>query len=368
MVHNRGMSRAKVFVHVGAPKTGTTYLQDRLSRNAQALSRQGIHFPSRALVGEAARFHFQAALDLLGQDWGGDPGHAEGAWPAMVRQVRRKSGTVVISHEILAPAPAESIQRLKDDLAGHDLHVVYTARDLARQVPAAWQESIKQGRGWSYAKFLTRVRAGRNWFMRAFDLPNVLEAWGAGLPPENVHVITVPPSGAGPDVLWDRFCDVVGIARGSAPEQAERINASMGIEQAQVLRRLNRRLGCRDPRDPDNELDRLVGTLVEAGTFAGGSRRIELPPAMQEWAAQQAAEWVDWLQRSGTHVVGDAEELRPAQRDPDAKWRNPDKPGKRRLAAVSLDVLEAVARVAAERPAPRSLAPRVRAGLHRITP
>ena len=47
-------------------------------------------------------FHFRAALDLLGQDWGGAPGHAEGAWDAMVRRVRRADGTVVISHEILA--------------------------------------------------------------------------------------------------------------------------------------------------------------------------------------------------------------------------------------------------------------------------
>ena len=33
------MSRV-VFLHIGAPKTGTTYLQDRLTRNAATLAAQ----------------------------------------------------------------------------------------------------------------------------------------------------------------------------------------------------------------------------------------------------------------------------------------------------------------------------------------
>ena len=107
----------------------------------------------------AGLFHFRAALDLLGQDWGGPRGHAEGNWDALVRRVRRKNGTVVISHEILAPAPGEAIARAKRDLADSELHVVYTARDLARQIPAAWQESVKQGRKWTYESYLDRHRA-----------------------------------------------------------------------------------------------------------------------------------------------------------------------------------------------------------------
>ena len=33
-----------------------------------------------------ALFQFRAALDLLGQDWGGTPGHAKGAWDALARR------------------------------------------------------------------------------------------------------------------------------------------------------------------------------------------------------------------------------------------------------------------------------------------
>ena len=75
------MSRV-VHLHIGAPKTGTTYLQDRLMLNAASLSRHGVTVPGPR-TGRTDTFHFRAALDLLDQDWGGAPGHAKGAWDGM---------------------------------------------------------------------------------------------------------------------------------------------------------------------------------------------------------------------------------------------------------------------------------------------
>ena len=45
------------------------------------------------------------------------------------------------------------------------------------------------------------------WFWKAQGLPDVLTRWGAGLPPERIHVVTVPQSGAPRDLLWQRYCD-----------------------------------------------------------------------------------------------------------------------------------------------------------------
>ena len=109
------MSRV-VYLHVGAPKTGTTYLQDRLGLNARSLADHDVHVPTGSPMVSPALFQFRAALDLLGQDWGGAPGHAHGAWDTLVKRVRRRSGTVVVSHEILAPAPAEKAARAVAEL------------------------------------------------------------------------------------------------------------------------------------------------------------------------------------------------------------------------------------------------------------
>ena len=36
----------KVILHVGVPKTGTSFVQDRLFHNPEALARQGIRYPA----------------------------------------------------------------------------------------------------------------------------------------------------------------------------------------------------------------------------------------------------------------------------------------------------------------------------------
>ena len=64
------MSRV-VHLHIGAPKTGTTYLQDRLMLNSAQLARHGVVIPSQNRFVDTDVFHFRAALDLLDQDWGG---------------------------------------------------------------------------------------------------------------------------------------------------------------------------------------------------------------------------------------------------------------------------------------------------------
>jgi hypothetical protein len=133
----------RVYLHIGAPKTGTTYLQDRLSLNVRALGRRGVVVPTVSPFVSPGRAHFRAALDLRNMDWGGAPGHADGYWNRLVSKAQRAHGTVVISHEVLAPAPSEKVRQALRDFDQSELHVVYTARDLSRQLASAWQESIK---------------------------------------------------------------------------------------------------------------------------------------------------------------------------------------------------------------------------------
>jgi hypothetical protein len=346
------MSR-RVYVHIGAPKTGTTYLQDRLARNLKELADHDVHVPTRSPFVSPGLFHFRAALDLLDQDWGGPVGHAEGSWDAMVRRVRRHDGTVVISHEILAPARREYIERLKRDLSDSELHIVYSARDLARQVPAGWQESVKQGRRWSYRHYLTKIRSGKPWFARAFDLPAVLTSWGAGLAPEHVHVVTVPQAAdvaADPAVLWHRFCRAFTIDPAWAPRDSDRSNPSLGSAETSMLRRLNERMD-REARHETTYDELLRGMLAEEALSGRKPNPITLPPRLHGWAVESGEAWIEWLRGSGVDVIGDPDDLLPTP-PPPGKYRNPDKaPAKEQLSAA-IDALAAMTREAAARPDP----------------
>ena len=347
----RGMSAPTVYVHIGAPKTGTTYLQDRLGRNARRLATHDVTVPRLNPVTSPAMSHFRGALDLLDQDWGGTPGHASGAWPRLARKIRRSTGTVVISHEILAPAPPARINRLMNDLEGCEVHVVYSVRDLARQLPAAWQESVKQGRTWRFRRFLNAAEGGGPWFMRAFDVPTVLGNWSRNLPPERVHVVTVPPATAAPGELWLRFCRAFGIDPAWAPLDSERANASLGIAETELLRQLNRKIKRRTRGEQPH--DDLLRHMLDSGQLGGRrSRKVELPPDRLPWAEEQAERWIEWIKGSGVAVHGDVEDLRP-HLAADAVWRDPDKASRKALARAAVDALAVMTTEAASRPDPR---------------
>lgn len=360
------MSGKVIRLHIGAPKTGTTYVQDRLTRNAAALAARGVLVPTQNRFVPADLFHFRAALDVLGQDWGGPPGHAEGAWDTMLQRIdRAKADVIVISHEILGAAKPEHVERVRRDLAGHDLHIVFSARDLARQVPAAWQESIKQGRTWTYKRFTKRVIKGNAWFWHAFDLPTILETWGAGLPSDHIHLVTVPQSGAPRDLLWLRMCQALAVDPDWAPAPSERRNASLGAPETAVLRALNRRIKREARRDP--RYDEFVLELLGHQALAGRpTPAVRLRPSRYDWAERRAEEWIAWATERGVDVIGDLDELRPV-RPVDDDWINPDRVGNKMKYRAALTALAAMTEEAASRPRPDSgRVARLRTGLDRL--
>lgn len=363
------MSR-RVYLHVGAPKTGTSYLQDRLRRNRRRLAEHGIHYPLGPLGLQAEQF--RPALDLIDVAWRGERGQAEGQWDGLVRRVNRLDGTVVISHEILAAATADQVRRAMADLADSEVHVVYSARDLARQIPAEWQESIKLNRKISYKRFVKKLvdsaQDGRaSWFWQVQGLPDVLTRWSAGLPPDRVHLVTVPRPGAPHDILWRRFCTAFGIDAAWAPEGSDHGNPSMGAAETALVRRLNRSLAGRGLTPEDHRV--LVKDLLVQGHLAGRetSAKVTLPPKVYPFAAEVAERWIEWIEGAGIDVVGDLDELRPVGPGEDSTWVDPDHPSAEEMLAAAIEALAVMTEEAARRPySEEQLSGRVRKAARRL--
>ncbi|QWC86322.1 hypothetical protein KLP28_06415 [Nocardioidaceae bacterium] len=351
--------RCRVVVHVGAPKTGTTYLQERLAANAARLAAHGVTYP--VLDGGD---HFSAALDLIDMDWGGQREQVRGSWDELVADVAAApdGATVIVSHELLAGASKAQVRQAVAQLeaAGctgeetNEVHVVYAARDLARQIPAEWQEGVKHRRKRSFAKFTTVIGSARKgpgakiWFWRAQDVRGVLTRWGVAVPTERLHLVTVPRSGAGPDELFHRYCTAMGIDPSWAPEPAGGANTSIGTAETAMLRRLNKRLKAVDFR---NEAYRvLVRQLVVHETLAQrpGSDKAAIDATVHSWAAPLAEEWIGWVQEQGIPVVGDLDELRVPAPRPGERTRPVDKPKQGDVADAAMDALVAVLQRAAQ--------------------
>jgi hypothetical protein len=354
------------YLHIGPPKTGTTFVQNVLAHNRDLLRGMGVCYP-----GERGD-HFFAARDLLAPVTGLEP-QAPGSWAEVVEEARAWTGsTVVISHEHFRLADPPTIDRIAQEL-GPDLQVIVTARDFARQVCSLWQETVKERNTLTFGTTLTRLHNQLGHpsrplgpVARTIDVARVLEQWGKVLSPSDIHLVTMP-RGEG-SRLWDRFAEVVGVDP-TAFDTDVPLNRGMGIGATELVRRLNESLECTDLEADDYE--QLVKHRLAGEMLAGdGGERITLPRSHHAWLTEWAREQVEALRSAGYQVTGDLEDLVPGPATDGHVDATPEQVADAAVSALHHLVLEwadLVARTTAleEHPPPTSLA---RALLRKVRP
>ncbi len=345
--------RTKIYLHIGVPKTGTTYLQDLMWHNRAALRSAGLLYP-----GLSSDAQFRAAVDVGGTPFQhhDDPA-VPGSWHRFIEQARAWPGSVVMSHELFTQFDDAAVDRVHTDLAWADLHVVCTARDLARQVPAVWQEDVKNRHTLSFAEFATELVAPEaaahplaGIFWQFQDVPAVMRRWARALPPSRLSVVTVPPRSAPAATLWSRFAATVGLDAElpvEAPESAH--NRSMGVAETNLVRRLNMVL-TDELGWPDYDV--LVKHELARSILGGrpGSVPLALPDSDHHWVADHSARMVAGIRDSGWRIVGDPDDLVP-DRSP-ADTRHPDHGDSEEMLDAAVHAIAGLLEVLARRPDP----------------
>lgn len=308
-----GERRQALHLHIGLPKSGTTFLQALLAGNRDQLRQAGVIYP---FVRPEAMFH--AAVELRGQhaQWGLAPELVDGTWQQLLDRVRDFDGDGIISHELLAGATAPLVERVARDTEGLDLHIVVTARDLGRQATAHWQEQVKNGRRWSFATFRSELfgpgesEAEEDGFWRSQDLGSVLRRWGAVVPPGNVHLVTVPRDGGATMELWRRFAAAVGLdLEGLELTLPPRVNESLGCAQVALLRQV---LDALDDRLEQPHHAHVVKRFFAQTQLARIDSPRPVPPAeLRVELDAIAREWVEEIGDRGYAVHGDLADLLP---------------------------------------------------------
>ena len=300
-------------VHVGAPKSGTTYLQRLLWHNREELAGAGVGVP-----GNHHREMFHAAIEVRGvaRRWGMDREALAGTWAGLCREAQEFPGTMIMSHEVLAAASAEQAAEALGHLEGLEVHVVYTAREVSRQLVSEWQENVKNGSTKSFAQFSGQVMsdadATDHLFWRHQNPLDSLGRWGAGLPPERVHVVVAPVGGSDPTELWRRFAAGCGLDPGviADPVLTDTANQTLGMTQVRLLRRVVETL---DGRIKQPEYARIVKRLFAQRVLAGqSSSRPTCPPDLYEPLRALSSSWVEGIRERGYRVHGDLAQLLPS--------------------------------------------------------
>ncbi|KHL19279.1 UNVERIFIED_CONTAM: hypothetical protein LK11_02150 [Mumia flava] len=296
---------------MGLPKTGTTYLQNVLWRSRRQLGEQDLSILPDSHSGAyavmlAARRRLDPALDVVTSE-------------KVLDDLRQRAATaptrdVLLSQEQLAACTPDQIGDVRRCFDGFELHIVVTARSLARQIPSAWQERIKSRQTYGYPEFVDAVVAKEplaRSFWRHQGLQAVARRWGAASGPERVHLVVLPSASTDPRRLLAQFCSVVGVSPETLDTSVDRGNPSLGYVQAELLRRVNVALGQRlaQPR---------AGYAQVAKPYMAHLLRDQssppplLPRRVEGWCRETSERWITWISERGYDVVGDLADLRPS--------------------------------------------------------
>lgn len=297
----------RVFLHIGPPKTGTSFIQSLCHANRDVLAERGLLYPGE---NKEAQFQASAVATAKGQVLEAMSDFERRTWNRVTDHVAKWEGDALLSSEHYALGSADvvpaALARLHE--VAEEVHLVVTARDLARQLMAMWQQRVKQGSTHTFEKEWTNLSTRENGrFWDSQDLPRLIARWRGDLPADQVHLVVHGPAGSPHDLLWNRFCALLGIEP-EMPHTAARANESLGPVEVEFLRRVNLSL----PEDHDS----LADGRVTKGLFARNLRevtpygeRLLITPEAHAWTRERGARMVEELRRVDLTVHGDLDDL-----------------------------------------------------------
>lgn len=305
----------RIVLHIGAPKAATTFLQSLWWNNRDELASAEVFLPGKV------RFDHNRAAQAVRR---ADPGtRASRTWSRMLEEMRERSGTALVSNEWFTMASADQARTAVGQLseAGR-VEVLFTARDPASSVRAAWQEVLKLGYAVPLERFLLEMEGeeGR-WSWRYLDPHEVLARWASALGPDRIHVVTAPRRSAGPNVLWERVASVIGVDPEVCDTSRAFSNSSVSVEAACLLLAIGPRLRetIVEEGRPWMAPYRWIRDEVAHDILVGiPGHPIGLRESQTEDLRARSDRTREGLSAAGFHIVGALEELDVPPQPPEA--------------------------------------------------
>lgn len=322
----------EVFVHLGLPKTATTYLQTILWSSRERLREDGLLLP-----GTERRDHLWASRVVREErSLVRAPERHRTSWERLRAEIAAWPGRALISHEFFAAASAEQAARMVAELGPATVHLVVTAREPLGLFAASWQESLKNRSTTPMAEY-GRIESDRPsdiWNWRTLDLRLVLQRWAPAVSPDRVHVLPLDTTAAR-DEIWHRFGRLLGLRTDAYDLSTSFPNESMGVAEAETLRRVNAHLGSFE-----KAFDRgvYIRTYLadERLVPRRGERFWPLPDQVED-CRRRGAEAVAYVRERGFAVHGELERLLvPAELEP---RRTPDTVTDAEVAEVATELV-----------------------------
>jgi hypothetical protein len=140
-----------LYLHVGPHKTGTTYIQNCLASNTEALAGRGIVYPATGVTPSVPHLcgHHEAVLWLAGKQ-----NKIDAFGPNQLMDDIGEAETVILSSENACALSVEELSRIKKYFSGWNIRIVAFLRRRSAILKSQWQENVKWGEYYDISEFL----------------------------------------------------------------------------------------------------------------------------------------------------------------------------------------------------------------------
>ncbi|MEU4384947.1 hypothetical protein [Promicromonospora sp. NPDC023805] len=309
------LPRGTTLLHIGAPKTGTTSLQQSAAGSRARLREGGVMYPGRH------ENHRRFARSLLG--YRKEPGLAELApahWSTGILKqlVNNERDYALVSSEAFSTAGARDVARVRAAFT-MPTHVVLTLRPLPGMLLSTWQQCVKSGEFKPFDAWLNHAfrdlpmlhMPGADVFDES-DGTNLVGRWADAFGPENMTVVVLDPTDR--DHIFRVFEDLLGQRRGAL----ERVTANSGMSAVeteffrQAAERIFQETGSRARRGLFH--GGAVNTVISVRPRQTDEPSLRVPERVIRHTATAAIRIAEQIESAGVRVVGDLSDLAAAGR------------------------------------------------------
>jgi hypothetical protein len=316
VIEPRTLAEGARLLHIGFRKCGTTALQSALRRARVPLAGFGVVYPGKA------GNHTAAALAITGRTHGWVSLGAERPpmqkWEQLASEVAAvgPAQRAIVSSEFFDVADEAAIHSIVDGLGGDQLHVVVTARPLAKILSSAWQQQVKVGLRTSYGNWLQAVLEGTDenrthkTFWERHDQAAVLSRWAGVVGPDRVTLVVLDDHDR--QLPYRSFETMLGVPKGTLEEVPNSANRSMTGAEAELIRQINLEIFATDINweEYSNWIRRgAAQRMVSKRTPDPDEPRTQTPRWALERATEISADFVRRIERLGINAVGDLQAL-----------------------------------------------------------
>ncbi|HVT63638.1 MAG TPA: hypothetical protein VHD81_00605 [Mycobacteriales bacterium] len=301
-----------LLLHIGPFKTGTTAIQTGFRNAIPVLKEHGV-----TLVGQNRRNVRRAVLSVTGnRGLSGDEPPSEALWKNLLADIHRAdTPRAVLSSEFLCDAGKSAATEIVNQIGQGRVHVVVTVRPLAKILPSAWQQYVRNMLTTPYDEWLDAMfnrapyREPTPSFWRRHRHGKLVAKWASIVGPENVSVVVADERDR--DGMIHAFEDLLGLPKATLIPSPDRTNRSLTAAEIELIRQLNlqfQEYGWNEEVYHKFVRNGVVWRLLRRMP-APDEQRIITPQWALERAAAAGAKAVHNIQHRGVRVIGDPEVL-----------------------------------------------------------